>query len=263
MDSDFRVLEPMESETYRDYARRVLFENIVNIHMPPGAVIDEAEIAQRLGISRTPVHEAVKSLSGAGLVDGEPSRATRVSRIDYRLISDGIFLRSCLEPNIIESLRGRLSSAQIQRLLDVLQVQRRAIDTQDFYLYNSADDSFHYMLYEFANCNVLIGLLRKQLVPFSRYRTLIYLLTSKYSYLGKSYVDHEKLFYTLTLSCDLPEPTPQFIKHHIMDGLKEFHKLFAMKEEYFTGFDSATAISELEREIAEMNRIAFAPAVDQ
>ena len=257
MDSDFRVLEPMENETYRMYARRVLFENIVNIHMPPGTIIDEGEIAQRLGISRTPVHEAVKSLSGAGLVDVEPSRTTRVSRIDYRLISDGIFLRSCIEPNIIDILKGRLGSEQIQRLIDVLAIQKHAIENNDFLRYNSADDAFHYMLYEFANCPVLINLLRKQLVPFTRYRTLIYLLTGKFAYLEKSYVDHMKLFYALTLSSSLPESTPQFIKHHIMDGLKEFHTLFALKEEYFTGFDSATAISELEREIAEMSEKSF------
>ena len=61
----------------------LLRNDILDLVLPPGSPIDEAQLAERFGMSRTPIREALVRLAGEGLVDALPNRATRVSLIDF------------------------------------------------------------------------------------------------------------------------------------------------------------------------------------
>ena len=60
----------------------VLRDEILSLHLPPGGVIDEARLAERFGMSRTPIREALVRLAGEGLIETLPNRSTVVSPLD-------------------------------------------------------------------------------------------------------------------------------------------------------------------------------------
>src|SRR5688572_5147561 len=61
----------------------ILRDEILDLVLPPGSAIDEVQLAERFGMSRTPIREALVRLSGEGLIDTLPNRSTMVSNIDF------------------------------------------------------------------------------------------------------------------------------------------------------------------------------------
>ena len=58
-----------DRESNRDYALRVIRENIINLELKPGTMISEQDIANELNLSRTPVHEAMQELSTTKIIE--------------------------------------------------------------------------------------------------------------------------------------------------------------------------------------------------
>ncbi|WP_347267777.1 GntR family transcriptional regulator [Paracoccus sp. (in: a-proteobacteria)] len=61
----------------------LLRDEILDLVLPPGSLIDEVQLAERFGMSRTPIREALVRLSGEGLVETLPNRSTMVANIDF------------------------------------------------------------------------------------------------------------------------------------------------------------------------------------
>jgi len=61
----------------------LLRDEIIDLVLPPGSPIDEVQLAERFGMSRTPIREALVRLAGEGLVENLPNRSTMVSNIDF------------------------------------------------------------------------------------------------------------------------------------------------------------------------------------
>lgn len=61
----------------------ILRDEILDLVLPPGSPIDEMQLAERFGMSRTPIREALVRLAGDGLIDTLPNRSTMVSNIDF------------------------------------------------------------------------------------------------------------------------------------------------------------------------------------
>ena len=81
-----KLLERLPRESGRDYALRNIKENIVNLELAPGSQISENELADELGLSRTPVREALIELSRVGIIETHPQRKSTVSLIDCDLV---------------------------------------------------------------------------------------------------------------------------------------------------------------------------------
>lgn len=61
----------------------LLRNQILDLDLPPGSIIDEIQLAERFGMSRTPIREALVRLAAEGLIDTLPNRSTMVSNIDF------------------------------------------------------------------------------------------------------------------------------------------------------------------------------------
>ncbi|MGV6873119.1 GntR family transcriptional regulator [Pseudochelatococcus sp. B33] len=61
----------------------MLRDEILGLELPPGSPIDEVQLAEKFGMSRTPIREALVRLAGEGLVETLPNRSTMVSNIDF------------------------------------------------------------------------------------------------------------------------------------------------------------------------------------
>ena len=146
------VPPPHKGENNRVYACRVLRMNIMTLRLQPGEPLNEAELAARLQMSRTPVHEAITTLRNEWLVEIFPQRGTQVSRIDPALVKEGYSTRLLLESALLRDVAGKIGRTQVQQLLDCMRQQEalrdRMPDAVDEFI--QLDDEFHRMMYFFG-----------------------------------------------------------------------------------------------------------------
>jgi DNA-binding GntR family transcriptional regulator len=178
------------NETNREYALRVIRDNIINLEIKPGSLIGEQEIADKLGLSRTPVHEALLELSKSKIVDILPQKGCRVSMIDSTLIDEARFLRSTVESALVEMACTMAKEEDFRTLESNLKLQ-------EFYLANSdpdkifeLDNEFHMTLYKICNKMQCYYMVRLMSLHFDRVRNM-----SLYSVKElKIVADHRALF---------------------------------------------------------------------
>ena len=96
---ELREKEP--HETVREYAYRVLYQNIMTLKLPPGTAMSEQELSGILKVSRTPVREAFIRLAQSGLLEVLPQRGTFVSKIHTEQLAEFRFFRVTLELSLI------------------------------------------------------------------------------------------------------------------------------------------------------------------
>ncbi|MEF9990835.1 MAG: GntR family transcriptional regulator [Romboutsia sp.] len=66
------LYEKREKENSKDYAYRVLKDNIMVLNLKPGELLSEAELSEKLGISRTPIREVLMRLKNEHLIEVKP-----------------------------------------------------------------------------------------------------------------------------------------------------------------------------------------------
>ena len=123
-----RVLERLARETGREYALRVLKENIVGLDLLPGSMLSENEIASCLNLSRTPVREAFIELSKVKIVEIYPQKGSVVSLIDYNMVEEARFMRYVLESAVVELVCQKVTPDWIRRLEENVTLQQFHLD---------------------------------------------------------------------------------------------------------------------------------------
>ena len=104
MIEEMLITEKQTAENNSQYVYRLLRENIMSLTLFPGETLNEQVLCQRLGVSRTPVHEALMRLRGERLVDVASQSKTSVSLIDLRQCAEGQFIRLTLESEVYRKL---------------------------------------------------------------------------------------------------------------------------------------------------------------
>jgi DNA-binding GntR family transcriptional regulator len=132
----------------RAQAYAILREAIVSLRLAPGHPISENELAAELGVSRTPVREAIIRLAGEGLVEVYPQRGSVVSRISVRDVREAQFIREALERAALPHAVGRLGPATAAALDEILAEQRSAHAAGDVARFLAADEALHRALTE-------------------------------------------------------------------------------------------------------------------
>jgi DNA-binding GntR family transcriptional regulator len=108
-----RVFQPHEAGTsLADKAYHAIRELIVTLELPPGAVIDERALIERLSIGRTPVREALRRLAQERLVEVYARRGMFVTGVDVRDLARISEVRAALEPEAARLAAERASEAE-------------------------------------------------------------------------------------------------------------------------------------------------------
>ena len=113
-----------EKETNREYALRVIKENIVNLQLEPGSMISEQDIANELNLSRTPVHEAMQELSSTKIIEILPQRGSHVSLIDMAHVEEAVFIRATIESAVTEMACKQATEQDLQEMEENVALQR-------------------------------------------------------------------------------------------------------------------------------------------
>lgn len=160
-------------ESGRDYALRVLKENIINLVIEPGSMVSEKELAAELGLSRGPVREAMAELSKVKMVEVYPQRGNRISLVDYDLVDEARFMRVALEIAVAERccLVG-LQPEYLGALRENLKLQEFYLEERDTVKLLEKDNEFHRLLFFNANAMQIYNLMNSMLVHFDRVRAM-------------------------------------------------------------------------------------------
>ncbi|MDO5538876.1 MAG: GntR family transcriptional regulator [Eubacteriales bacterium] len=166
------IRERKAQETAREYALRVLRENIISLEMEPGSRVNENELTALLGISRTPVREALMELSRIKIVEIYPQRGSYISLMDYESVEEARFIRLALEKEIMELVCQNVTDEQIKQLEENIKLQQFYIDNENWEKLLETDNEFHRILFVIANKMQAYTLMNSMMIYFDRMRSL-------------------------------------------------------------------------------------------
>ena len=164
------IPERLPRETGREFALRALKENIISLGLAPGCRISENELALQLGLSRTPVREALLKLEKARLVELAPQRAGSVARIDYDLLEESSFLRRTLEIAVVGLACAQVSPAQLDALRENVSQQECDLAAGCKENLLALDNAFHRELFLIAGKEQTYRLMTGLTAHFDRVR---------------------------------------------------------------------------------------------
>ena len=150
--------------------RRALRDEIVNMARKPGEPISEKAIAAAYGVSRTPVREALLSLSEERLVDIFPQSGTFVARIPLAELPDAMLVRESLETTIVEIAARVATDCDIAELKAQLDSQRQAALAENRAAFHQCDETFHATLARIAGYPGVWSLVQKVKYQIDRFR---------------------------------------------------------------------------------------------
>lgn len=129
--------------TRGDAIFEVLLDAIVTVDLKPGDTLAKDAIARELGVSRTPVGDAINRLAALGLVSVVPQVGSFVSRISPQAVAESSFLRSAAEGEIVHRLAATARRGLIDDLRARLAEQGAFVAAGDVDRFHAADDDFH------------------------------------------------------------------------------------------------------------------------
>lgn len=133
---------------------RDLREAIIRLELRPGCRLSEQEIADRLGVSRQPVREALIALGKAKLVEALPKRGTVVVKISARQMMEARFVREAIETAVVLRACETFDPWVRPTITSILARQKAARDAQDNNSFRREDELFHLALANGAGCGL-------------------------------------------------------------------------------------------------------------
>lgn len=127
----------------RDDVFRRLRDAIVDCTFLPGEQLKDGDLAEWLGVSRTPVREALLRLAASGLVIAKPGRSTTVSAIDPKAVRDARDVVAAMHVLAVRETAGNLSDAELGRMRAANRRFAEALDAGDIGTAMNADEEFH------------------------------------------------------------------------------------------------------------------------
>jgi len=160
-----------QEESGADTAYRVIKEEILSCRLRPGEVLRMEPYTRRLGLSRTPVREAILRLEREGFVEIHPRLGTLVSRLDLRQIREMYQVRSLLEGAAARQVAGTIPPARIAALEEELRSYTLGEDA-DLKAISQSGVKVHQLIVESCENRVLARMTESLHEHFRRFRTL-------------------------------------------------------------------------------------------
>jgi len=124
-----------------------LKEMITNYRFKPGERINIEQIAKELGVSRTPMWEAVRRLEHEGLVFNSPNKGVFMYTLSTEEALDLIAVRETLESMAARIAAERIDDRTLFKLDKALEKQKKIVANKDMLAYSQADTDFHALIY--------------------------------------------------------------------------------------------------------------------
>lgn len=207
--------------------RRMFFVNDIN----PGQKISYGDLAKRLGMSTTPVIQALKRLEDQGLVRYEPNRGYFTEKISLKEITEIYEFREIIETSLLPKTIARMNKTRLKALKKSLDSHLQAV--RDIYLKERLlkDMEFHMKLAHLSGCKIQVKVLKSLFdLLYLKYRGSILFLTPMETVDS----EHIKLYEHIAAS-DLEGATGILQKHisnvreHAIASIHKFNKEKSLK----------------------------------
>ncbi len=154
----------------RDVVFNTLRQAILKGELEPGERLMEIQLADRLGVSRTPIREAIRKLELEGLVLMIPRKGAEVARISEKSLRDVLEVRRSLEELAIELACQRMDEQELEDLEQAQEAFRKAIEKGDAMEIAETDEHYHDIIYNGTGNSRLVQILNNLREQMYRYR---------------------------------------------------------------------------------------------
>lgn len=169
MENDLKV-NMNEYLPLRDVVFNTLRQAILKGELSPGERLMEIQLAERLGVSRTPIREAIRKLELEGLVLMIPRKGAEVARISEKSLRDVLEVRRSLEELAIELACQRMKEEDIAELEKAQWEFSEAISSREVMRIAETDEAYHDIIYHGTRNDRLVMILNNLREQMYRYR---------------------------------------------------------------------------------------------
>lgn len=167
----------------RDVVFSTLRDAILRGDLKPGERLMEMHLANKLGVSRTPIREAIRMLEQEGLAVTVPRKGAQVAKMTEKDLQDVLEVRDALDELAVSSACAHITSEQLQELKATVREFELAIHARDVRRMVQADEAFHNVIYRAADNPKLENIVKNLREQMYRYR---------YEYI-KDHTDYQQL----------------------------------------------------------------------
>ena len=218
-------------ENSRQYAYRVLLDAIMSLRFAPGTVLSDGELSEALGVSRTPVREAIMSLTESRLVTVYPQKSSCVSLLSLDAAEEGLFLRYQTERAILQEAIGKAGSSDLLAMQENLAAQKACILSGDKTGFMARDNEFHRLLYLSVNRPWTWTVVKGIVTHLDRIRCL-QVQENDVSALEPTYAEHCAIFDAVMSRRE--EPMDELLHAHLTGGYhRDILELIRRYPDYF------------------------------
>lgn len=154
----------------RDVVFNTLRQAILRGELKPGERLMEIQLANKLGVSRTPIREAIRKLELEGLVLTVPRKGAEVAEITEKSLRDVLEVRRALEELAVQLVCEKITEAQIEELKAAAREFENVLKDGDITKIAEADVRFHDVIYLATDNQKLIQLLNNLREQMYRFR---------------------------------------------------------------------------------------------
>ena len=154
----------------RDVVFKTLRQAILKGELEPGERLMEIQLAERLGVSRTPIREAIRKLELEGLVLMIPRKGAEVAKISEKSLRDVLEVRRSLEELAIELACQRMTEEEVDALEQTQEEFKAAVACGDARKIAETDETYHDVIYKGTGNARLVQILNNLREQMYRYR---------------------------------------------------------------------------------------------
>jgi DNA-binding GntR family transcriptional regulator len=210
------------------YLYAALRDQIVRAELAPGERLSETELGDRLGVSRTPIREALGRLRDDRLVEVRPQIGTFVSRISPQSVSDAQFIREALECTAVRVAAELASEESMAQIEENLRAQERANARVDIDSWQLLDDTFHRHLCDLSGHPAVWPVNERAKSHLNRLRRLS---LSMPDYLSTMVDDHRAV--ADAVGRHDPDAAEATLREHLRAVLREVPRIREQHPDYF------------------------------
>ena len=169
-DDLIKIMSEYQYMPLRDVVFHTLRRGIMQGDLKPGERLMEIKLANRLGVSRTPIREAIRMLELEGLVVMIPRKGAQVAEITEKDLKDVLEVRMGLEDLAVKFACQRITDEQLDSLALASRKFEEAVRKEDLTELAQADVDFHELIYQATGNERLVQLLNNIREQMYRYR---------------------------------------------------------------------------------------------
>ncbi len=148
-------IAPLERSVLSDHVSQIIMDGLLNGNFQPGDVLVESELAELLGVSRSPIREALQDLQNSGVVTKSPGRRAMIRSWTAKDLEELFSVRALLEGHAARLVAARKGDADPKDLHCIVAEMNEAAGVEDYARLVQLDLEFHEELWRLADNDIL------------------------------------------------------------------------------------------------------------